>query len=285
MIYEIDAIYDDLDGKIGNLNYLARKGFPVPPGIFLSGKAYKSFATPLKKDIFSVLAKCDTLKASAKIRDIFLNQDISTLTQEIEKHLASNQSLYAVRSSSICYSNGKYITEDSHNNSLAGQFESYLNVELGDVPEMVKKCWSSLFNERSLKKFDVLNDPEYIESEMCVIIQEMVNAEKSFVVMTRDPLQNKYLGIEAVRGPCEYIVSGEVTGDLYLMNRNDGSVIEFESGGNRTEKVLSLDELNQVFNISMDIENSYAMPMDIEGVINESVHVVQARPITTLGGK
>lgn len=179
-----------------------------------------------------------------------------------------------------------------------------------DVFTAVKLCWSSLFNERSLKLFQAQNNPQYLKNSMSVVVQELVFADKSFVVMTQDPFDNQVLGIEATYGPCEAIVSGFVTGDMYLCDRLTGDIKEFECGsknkkavykrfdfddnysyvdvamGLRDEACLSNKEVKDIFQISKNIEQIFKKPMDIEGVIRENeIYIVQARPVTTLGGK
>lgn len=43
--------------------------------------------------------------------------------------------------------------------------------------------------------------------------------------------------------------------------------------------------MKNIFDLTMGIEQIFGKPMDVEGVIKgDTVYVVQARPITTLGG-
>ena len=151
----------------------------------------------------------------------------------------SPDTFFAVRSSGICSLNGNYLLEDSRQNSLAGQFESYLKVPKEKVENAIKLCWASLFNERSLISYSHANNT-YLDSKMSVIIQEMITADYSAVLMTQDPLDPRNLfGIESTYGPCEALVSGKVTGDLILCDRVSGKVIECELGSKEGRIVYS----------------------------------------------
>ncbi len=128
--------------------------------------------------------------------------------------------------------------------------------------------------------------------------------------MTKYPFEPNKLGIEATYGPCEAIVSGSVTGDIYLCNRENGDITDFECGAKdkkvqyqdfksnnnctyvdiplnlRILQCLDETEVRNIFDLTMGIEQIFGKPMDIEGVIRgNEIYVVQARPITTLGDK
>jgi pyruvate,water dikinase len=145
------------------------------------------------------------------------------------------------------------------------------------------------------------------ESEIAVVVQKMVKAEKSGVMFTHDPVRGRqdHLVIEAAYGLGESVVSGMVTPDHYLVNRNDGSLVrEFvsvqpialvydeESSGTReielsaeqgSARVLSDDEIRRLLELGIKLEQHFGGPQDIEWSIeNGEVYLLQSRPITTL---
>ena len=63
---------------------------------------------------------------------------------------------------------------------------------------------------------------------MAVVVQEMVRADKSGVLFTIDPIRKRRdrMVIEAVFGLGEGIVSGEITPDHYVVERETGAVVE-----------------------------------------------------------
>jgi rifampicin phosphotransferase len=128
---------------------------------------------------------------------------------------------FAVRSSGTVLKNGEAIVEDSAKKSLAGQYESFLNVPPSEVANAVKLCWASLFNERSLHVFEAKTNGSFLDSKMSVVVQQMVLADVSAVMMTQDLLEKfPLLAMETTYGACEAIVSGKVTGDLITIDRN-----------------------------------------------------------------
>jgi hypothetical protein len=169
-------------------------------------------------------------------------------------------------------------------------------------------CYASLFSERCLSQFKAKQDLSYLDSRMSVLIQEMCNADLSAVVMTRDPVEGgDTFGIEITYGACESLVSGSVQGDLYLLSRATGQVMETQLGTKttgiwyepfgdttRANKVMhSLpDELrnryaapnrliDEIYRLSMYIEGQFHTPQDIELVVDrDEIIVVQTRPIT-----
>jgi len=221
-------------GKKGyNLGILARNDILVPQGFVVTQDFYSHFLKDIYEQVHSSLKLKDPKKSSNNIKDLILNNCIdSVLRTKIDYGLTkfSDETRYAVRSSGNCNLFGKTINEDSSENSLAGQFESYLNVSKSEIYDALRLCWSSLFNERSLRKFKSSENSDYINSGISVVIQELIPADKSFVVMTKDPFETNNLGIEATYGPCEAIVSGSVTGDIYLCNRENGNISDFECG-------------------------------------------------------
>ena len=66
------------------------------------------------------------------------------------------------------------------------------------------------------------------DTRMAVVVQEMVRADKSGVLFTIDPIRKRRdrMVIEAVFGLGEGIVSGEITPDHYVLERETGAVVE-----------------------------------------------------------
>ena len=102
----------------------------------------------------------------------------------------------------------------------------------GDVPERrgrgggaarrVVECWASFFSERAL--FYRSRKGSLDDLRMAVVVQQMVAPEKSGVLFTVDPVQRRRdrMVVEAVFGLGEQVVSGEVTPDHYVVDRDGG---------------------------------------------------------------
>lgn len=289
-----------------NLTELSRHGVRTPTGFLLAETHYRDAIRPCRGELLR------WSKDSEAIRAIFSRIEMpSHSLTAVTEGLANipQASTFAVRSSGFIVAKGKLIAEDSLEVSLAGQFESFLNVPRESVPDAVVQCWASLFNERSLHSFDV--DEHYIDnSAMSVLIQEMVPAKASAVVMTVDPLSDGTVGgIELAVGPCSVIVDGSICPDEVTFLREGGRVIErivgrkefaleydpFIGGASKFRKkalpenirkqmAVADDVLHNIIQLSLKVESIFGMPQDIELVIDaqDEITIVQARPITRL---
>jgi pyruvate,water dikinase len=116
---------------------------------------------------------------------------------------------------------------------------------------------------------------------MAVVVQAMVAAEKAGVVFTVDPVQRRrdQMIIEAVFGLGEQVVSGEVTPDHYVVDR-DGAVKREHLA---SRGVLDHDELRELAALGRRLEEHFGSPQDVEWAIEAArVYLLQSRPITTL---
>lgn len=307
---------DGLGKKAANLAEVATvPGARTPQGFAFPGTALAPIIRRFRDEISAILRTTPSSHDAHRRIEVLMAAVASELPGDLvgllEEHFDSG-ALFAVRSSAHPVVNGERIAEDSEQHSLAGQYSSFLRVPRERVPDAVAKCCASLFNARSLDVFDIVNDGSYLESTMTVIVQEMVEATVSGVMMTLDPIAaadgTKVVGIEAAYGACEAIVAGKTQGDLFLVDRDDGTVVEREVGSKRWrvelplygddhheslvavlddlrgEFSLSLDEISRIADLGMRIERHFGSPQDIEFVLDADREVVitQARPITTL---
>lgn len=273
-------------GKGASLSRMAAAGLPVPPGFVIAAAAFHDFLDSCGGiDLIARLtANLDTDDANAlaqaaeNIRGLIVSTPLpASLAQAIRTahgDLAHGE-LVAVRSSAI--------SEDGNTASFAGQQETYLNVRgAEDVLQRVNECWASFFSPRALfyrAQKAVLGD-----TRMAVVVQEMIQADKSGVMFTVDPVRNRRecMVIEGAAGLGDSIVSGEVTPDHYVVLRADGSVVEaFIPDGEKG--VLSGTELNQLRDLGMRLEEFFGSPQDVEWCIRRGkLLLLQSRAITTL---
>ena len=221
-------------GKGNNLGIMAKIGLPVPAGFVITAQTYEEFinTTRIKDRIFSFLKGLDPedtekLQQAAKqiqtlvidtqvpenIKEVILESyaALSVEKGEAEDLIESKESFVAVRSSATA--------EDLPEASFAGQQATYLNVRgQDDIIKAVRACWASLFTARAIYYRERNNFP-HDQVLIAVVIQKMVNSEKSGVMFTINPTNNQpdEIIIEAVYGLGEMIVSGEVSPDLYIV--------------------------------------------------------------------
>jgi|APSaa5957512622_1039677.scaffolds.fasta_scaffold01384_5 pyruvate, water dikinase len=193
--------------------------------------------------------------------------------------------------------------EDLGDASFAGQQSSYINIKGNpELIQKVKECFASIFTARSIyyrkkKGFDELVG-------ISAIVQKMINSDKSGVMFSKNPVKNNdEILIEAVFGQGEGIVSGTIKPDQYTLNTNFEileehisdkklAIIRTASGQTKTitltpeksnARVLKTHELKQLAEYATKLEQHYDKPQDIEFALeNETIYILQTRPITTL---
>lgn len=300
-----------LGNKVKNLAVLARAGVRVPRGFGIPYDAYTDHVAALLPSLERVRERSsDYSEMAQRLQEIVVSAPFAgedKVLAAIKKHMPG-ASYFAVRSSGAPVIGGNEIAEDSAGTSMAGQYESYLLVPAHNVARAILWCFASLFSERCLRQFKVMEDAGYLKSRMSVLVQEMCLADLSAVVMTRDPVEGgDNFGMEVTYGACEALVSGSVQGDLYLLSRKTGVLLESEVGtktsrfgympfvdasqANEVISALSPEEsmryaapqelVAKIYDLGMSIEQLFGVPQDIELVVaGGEIIVTQTRPIT-----
>jgi len=287
---------------------MTQAGLPIPPGFVICAPAYREAVEGcgLDTQINELLAGLDRnsadqlREAERQIRslfeDIVINDQLRHLILERYRALG-NDVRVAVRSSATA--------EDLAGASFAGQQETILNVVGADLLNAVRRCWSSLYTAQAIfyrhqRGFDSS------QVLMAVVVQEMVDSEKSGVTFTVDPVLRNHFNmvIEAVWGLGEGVVSGAITPDHYKIDREtyeivyefvpekrvmfcqdgDHGVVRLEVPPDRVSaRVLTHDELKELVNLGNKVEEHFGCPQDIEwGIKDSQIYLLQSRPVTCL---
>ncbi len=297
-------------GKGASLGEMTRAGIPVPPGFVILSNSFERFIqeTDLIQEIDAILDKVNHQEihtvesASEQIKDLILSKEMpKDIAIEISRFFKELDSEFvAVRSSATA--------EDGKEHAWAGQLESYLNTTEVDLLDKIKHCWASLFTPRAIfYRFE--KGLHTTKISVAVVVQKMVESEVSGIAFSVHPVTEDYnqLIIEAGFGLGEAIVSGQITPDSYVVEKDPRRIIDINvstqdralhrshTGGNEWKKVPESKASSQVLNeaqilelseIIMKIENHYGFPCDIEWANqNGKFYIVQSRPITTLSNK
>lgn len=313
-------------GKGASLAEMYNNKFPIPPGFIITADAYRYFleSSKLDKSIFPVLARlnventAELEKTTAKVRELIENAklpgDLEADVMEAYEILGSDNvhntakdilrksetlPFVAVRSSAT--------TEDLADASFAGQQESFLNTKgFEELMLNIKRCFASLFTARAVYYRAKKNFPNE-KSYLTVVVQEMINSEKSGVIFSKNPLaDDNRVVIEAVWGLGEGIVSGSIMPDHYEVNEKldlvDYKIAEKNKAFIRNHKgkteiipldeakanaqVLSGSEIKRLAQYAIQLEEHYGKPQDIEfAIAKDTIYIVQSRPITTKAKK
>ena len=302
-------------GKGANLGELTQAGIPVPPGFVVTAQAYEYFMDEagINDKVMSILEETDindtkALQAAAEeIKKIIVESPIPDdlvmyireYYNELCQRVGEEDTDVAIRSSATA--------EDLPEASFAGQQDTFLHVS-GDeeVIEFIRKCWASLFEARAIF-YREENNFEHSKVYIAVVVQKMAFADKAGVMFTVNPSTGEEIAlIEGSWGLGEAVVSGDVTPDNYQVdkrnneivnvtisdkkvmytNDEDGTSVKIEvPEDKRKERVLSDDELIQLTEMGKTVQAHYGEPMDTEWAFEKDMlFLLQARPITTLGG-
>src|SRR3989344_3601225 len=229
-------------GKGANLAEIYNLKVPVPPGFVITAQAYDYFIKNARlnekiKNLLDKISYEDTKQldqVTGEIREIIENANFpenmkeeileayETLSvgsqesknKEADELIEKSKELpfVAVRSSAT--------TEDLAEASFAGQQETFLNVRGSeDLLKHIKMCFASLFTSRATY-YRNKKGFKHEQASLAVVIQKMIDSDKSGVIFSKDPSQNREdVVIEAVWGLGEGIVSGKITPDRYIVSR------------------------------------------------------------------
>lgn len=310
-----DVSKDDtaiVGGKGANLGELTRAGLPVPPGFIVTAGAYFNFLkkTGLDRKIRRILTGLD-VNNNKKLNEVALQIQKEILSQSLGEILtkeisAAYKKLYTTTSSAIFVAVRSSATaEDLPTASFAGAQKTFLNVSGSEgVITAVRRAWASLFEARAIY-YRAVHKYDHLKVGIAVPIQKMIQAEKSGIMFTVNPVDSdkKKLIIEGGWGLGEAIVSGGVTPDRYVVAKKDLEILERNiekqawkivkvgkenkhltcTKKEQEEQKLTDEEIKKIAEFGVRIEEHYKFPQDVEWAIEgNNIYFVQSRPVTTL---
>lgn len=227
--------------KAANLGLLVSAGFPVPPGFVV------------------------TTAAEGRLPETF------PALREAAAALGAER--FAVRSSGAA--------EDLAGASFAGQYETFLNVRAEGLRDAVERVFDSASapSVSAYKEARAEAASDASAPGMAVLVQVMVEADAAGVAFTADPVTGTRgeVVVTAVRGLGEGLVSGEATGDEWIVRGNEASCRRASEGAITEERALD------VAGLARRVEWHFGTPQDVEWATSgDRLHLLQARPITAL---
>jgi pyruvate,water dikinase len=299
-------------GKGANLGELTRAGIPVPAGFVVTAHVYFQFIerAGIRDSIERSLAglnvedSASLQRAAAEVKSLITGAQMPPETaEEIARcYREMGEGPVAVRSSATA--------EDLAEASFAGQQSTYLNIEgEASVIKAAQECWASLFEARAIF-YRASAGFDHLKVGIAVVVQHMVQSERSGVMFTVDPVTNEAdrIVIEAIYGLGEAIVSGAVTPDMYVTDKATLRIIDTNVAGQDRQFVRKLDaaagedpnqwvtippgerhqpkltdsQIAEIAAVGKRVEEHYGRPQDIEWAFEgDSFYIVQSRPVTT----
>ncbi len=295
--------------------------FPTPPAFIITTHAFQKFTERVNNKIQEIINMTDVEKTeelienSEEIRSIIESEE---LPKDMEKEILEAYEILGTERKDTKISGDalnilriakepvfvavrtSVTTEKQEESSFAGQQETYLNIKgASKLLQSVKKSFSSLYTPRAIY---YRNKKGIKKPNTAVVVQKMINSEKSGVIFTKNPLEEDVL-IEATFGLGEGIASGITQPDNYTTNK-DLTILNKKTGEKETaitrnaageteeikltqersnQQVLTDGQIKELTNIALRIEDQFKKPQDIEFAIERgNVYILQSRPITTL---
>ena len=294
-------------GKGANLGELTRGGFPVPQGFVVTADAYldamdQAGVRAQLREGMETTGTAAVLEATAtRLRELVEKAGMpEALGREIlAAYGRLDGQLVAVRSSATA--------EDAGDTSFAGMNQTFTNVSEPELLSRVVDCWASLFGARVFAYRAARGVHE--EPAIAVVVQPMVNADRSGVMFSADPAtgDRSRVVIEAAFGLGEVVVSGAVQPDTYVVDKVGPRLVSTRVGHQQvairrgadgrdehvelskeegSRRVLSDDDALALARLACRVEDHYGSPQDMEWAFEgDDVYLVQSRPITTLGAE
>lgn len=294
-------------GKGASLGEMTQAGIPVPPGFVVLTSAFEQFIkeADIIQEINAQFDKLDHREMEQvaiasevlqkRIENASMPEDIGkSILAEFGKLRATH---VAVRSSATA--------EDSSEASWAGELDTFLHISKANLLEHAKKCWASLFTPRAIF-YRLEKKLHKSKVSVAVVVQKMVESDVAGVAFSVHPVtQDKHqMIIEAGWGLGESVVSGQITPDSYVVDKQDWALIDvnvsdqekgiFRKGASGTDwKLIPKDKREkqkltgrQIITLAKlvkKIEEHYGFPVDVEWALEgKKLFITQSRPITTL---
>jgi pyruvate, water dikinase len=204
--------------------------------------------------------------------------------------VARTGALTAVRSSAL--------VEDRFGSSFAGQFESYLGLEVeSEFITAVRACWAALWSTRALR-YMATHDLDPADTAMAVLVQPLVSARASGGGLSRTA--DGQMLVSATWGLGSAIAQGEVTPDRFELSP-DGELLrtsigqkdhtfacahlrapttEAVSAARAAEPCLDPSQVSEIGRLLRRAEEVVDGPVEIEWALDDKgVKLLQARPL------
>ena len=286
------------ESKVGrkglSLFHLKDMDVPVPDFFIISGDVFVDVCYPaLEESIPKLLSKGrnpETEEVEAVLEKARFSQEQDNEILNAYTRLSGFTDAWVSVRSSVVFPENEEV-------SFSGVFSTELNVRgFNDLKQAIKRIFASMFCDDVVAYASKMRI-DLSDVKLAVVVQKMVQAEVSGVIFTTDPItqDDTKLSIEAVFGLGDVISLGEITPDLYLLNKKDLSIVEkhiapqewmkvrtMQSSSKRQNNVerikisnnwshrqkLSNKDMSEIAKIALIVENKSRQAQDLEWVLS-----------------
>jgi pyruvate,water dikinase len=286
--------------KAANLAALGRAGLPIPEGFCLDAGAYRLQIAALDleasaRGAFTAVEGAEARRHALRMKLELLQRPIMASVLEPllvawRDQVAHSGELTVVRSSAL--------VEDREGSSFAGQFESYLGLEVeSEFVTAVRACWAALWSTRALR-YMATHDLDPADTAMAVLVQPLVTARASGGGLSRTAGGEMLLS--ATWGLGSSIAQGEVTPDRFELSP-EGELLRVAIGQKdhsvgcthrrppttaavapalAAEPCLSPPQVSELGRLLRRAEDIVGRPIEIEWALDDDgFKLLQARPL------
>ena len=286
--------------KAANLAALGRAGLPISDGFCLDADAYRRQIAALNLEVsargaFTAVEGSEARRHALRMKLELLQQPIAASV--LEPLLIAWRALIE-RTGELTVVRSSALVEDREGSSFAGQFESYLGLELeSEFVTAIRACWAALWSTRALR-YMATHDLDPADTAMAVLVQPLVTARASGGGLSRTAGGEMLLS--ATWGLGSSIAQGEVTPDRFELSV-DGELLRVAVGQKdhsvgcahrrppTTEAVpralvaepcLSPPQISELGRLLRRAEDVIGMPIEIEWALDaDGFKLLQARPL------
>jgi len=286
--------------KAANLAALGQAGLPIPGGVCLDAAAYRLQVAALDleataRGVFATDDSAEARRHALRMRLELLEHPvapavIAPLLGAWREFVAGADGLTVVRSSAL--------VEDRYGSSFAGQFESYLGLELeSEFMTAVRACWAALWSTRALR-YMATHGLDPADTAMAVLVQPLVRARASGGGLSRTA--DGGMLVSATWGLGSSIAQGEVTPDRFELG-SDGDLLRVAVGSKdhsvacshrrrpatepvpsalAAEPCLNPAQVSEIGDLLRRAEEVVGTAVEIEWALDdEGIKLLQARPL------
>jgi hypothetical protein len=254
-------------GKADRLSKLKISGYQVPHGTVCTTVLFDEVLEKVGYKTSITLAQFSEIYEILKSPSEEILSSVNTLLIDYVK----SDKLFSTRSSATI--------EDDSKDSMAGMFETYLNVSGKELAPKIIQVIRSAFAPK-IAQYLEKNSNLLEKLKMAVVLQEMISARCAGVIFGAK-IQTGDLNVVEIETNCglgEKIVSGEAKEvEQYKFSRNEQRVVE-----RKGPEILSLPEAKALFMLSERLRSEFGdIPQDIEWAIDtdKQIWVFQSRDL------
>lgn len=305
-----DVDIRQVGGKAKNLSRVQALGVRAPTTLVLQREAlrFALLATNLTDrvndfvDSFHLMTNTQLVEGHRQLTDALLAEGLpepirDELAVVVDNLKSESRFGLAIRSSAVY--------EDSASASFAGVFESWIGVhDPTEAEKCILQCWSSSWAPRALRYLKRMGIPPQING-MAVMLQPVVNAQKSGVIYTANPDTgdpNEFF-IRATPGLAIDLMSGSGDGDSFRIDVETFKTIDRKivtktksiiatregprpnniHGSASSHPTLADNDLHDLGKVARRLDEHFVSRLDIEFAFAEDgLWIVQSRPLTAL---